>query len=71
MHAFIAAVLLRMARLDALDANDQPEPPDRDLAQVNGKVIRTSCTSEQAREAAVLNTRRRFSTTVAKDANTP
>jgi len=30
----MAAVLLRMARLDALDANAQPEPPDRQLAQV-------------------------------------
>jgi hypothetical protein len=34
MHAFRAAVLLRMTRLDAFNANPQPEPPDRELAQV-------------------------------------
>ncbi len=34
MHAFMAAVLLWMARLDALDANAQPEPSDGELAQV-------------------------------------
>src|ERR1700674_882365 len=34
MHAFMAAVWLRMARLDAFNANPQPEPPDREFAQV-------------------------------------
>jgi hypothetical protein len=34
MHALVAAILLRMARLDAFNANPQPEPPDRELAQV-------------------------------------
>ena len=29
VHAFMPAVLLRMAGLDALDANAQAQPPDR------------------------------------------
>jgi hypothetical protein len=35
MPALLAAVLLRVARLDAFDANTQPEPPDGELAQLN------------------------------------
>jgi hypothetical protein len=31
MHAFMTAVLLRMAGLDAFDANAEPKPPDRQL----------------------------------------
>ncbi len=34
MHAFMAAILLRMAGFDPFDANPEPEPPDRELAQV-------------------------------------
>src|ERR1700704_4310876 len=34
MHAFVAAVLLRMTRLDSVNADPQPEPPDRELTQV-------------------------------------
>src|SRR2546430_226042 len=34
MHALMAAVLLRMTRLDPFNANTQPEPPDRQVAHV-------------------------------------
>ena len=34
MHAFVPAVLLGVAWLDALDANAQSQPPDRKLAQI-------------------------------------
>jgi hypothetical protein len=34
MHAFMTAVLLGMARLDAFDADSQTQPPDGKLAQV-------------------------------------
>src|SRR6266536_3284339 len=34
MHALMAAVLLGVARLNPLDANTEPEPPDRELAQI-------------------------------------
>src|SRR5205807_2793108 len=34
MHAFMTAVLLGVARLNPLNANTEPEPPDRELAQV-------------------------------------
>jgi hypothetical protein len=34
VHALVAAVLLRMAGLDALDRNAEAKPPDRELGEV-------------------------------------
>ena len=34
MHAFMAAVLLRLAGLDALDGDAEAQPPDRELGEV-------------------------------------
>ena len=34
VHALVAAILLGMTGLDALDANAQAQPPDGELAQV-------------------------------------
>src|SRR3954470_15835568 len=38
MHAFMTAVLLGMAGLDALDADAQPQPPDGKLGEVEEAV---------------------------------
>jgi hypothetical protein len=38
MHAFVTAILLGMTRLDALDADAEAQPPDRQLAQVEQSV---------------------------------
>src|SRR6202163_400400 len=38
MHALMPAVLLRMAGLDALDADTQAQPPDRELGQSEERV---------------------------------
>ncbi len=38
MHALMTAILLGMARLDPFDADPEPEPPDRQFAQVEQSV---------------------------------
>jgi len=40
MHAFVAAILLRMARLDALNANAEAKPPDGKFAEVEQSMRR-------------------------------
>ena len=34
MHAFMAAVLLRMSRFDPFNADAQAQPPDRQFAEI-------------------------------------
>jgi hypothetical protein len=59
MHALMAAVLLGMARPDPFNANTQPEPPDREFAQVEqgvgGSERNAVITADVARQAAPLN----------------
>jgi hypothetical protein len=38
MHALATAVLLRMAGLDALDRDAEPQPPDGELGEVEAPV---------------------------------
>src|ERR1700680_1455696 len=38
MHALVAAVLLRMSGLDALDTDSQAQPPDRELREAEERV---------------------------------
>src|SRR5215469_4529978 len=41
MHALVTSVLLRVARLASLDADSQPEPAHRELAQVKQSMGRS------------------------------
>src|SRR6266849_3789175 len=58
MHAFMAAGLLGMARLDPFNANPQPEPPDREFAQVEqgmrGSERNAVVAADVGRQAALL-----------------
>jgi hypothetical protein len=40
MHAFVAAILLRMARLDALNAKAEAKPPNGKFAEVEQSIGR-------------------------------
>ena len=58
MHALMAAVLLRVPRLNPLDANTEPEPPDRELAQIKqrmrGSEGHAVIAADVGRQAALL-----------------
>src|SRR5258706_6569619 len=58
MHTLMAAVLLRVARFDPFDADDQPEPPDREFAQVeqcvSGSEGHTVIAADVGGQAALL-----------------
>src|SRR5258706_397610 len=59
MHALMAAVLLRMTRLDPFNANTEPEPPDRKFAQVKQGMGRSEghavVAANAGRQAALAN----------------
>jgi len=61
MHALVAAVLLRMTRLDPFNANTEPEPPDRKFAQVKQGMGRSEghavVAADADRHAALLKSR--------------
>jgi hypothetical protein len=58
MHAFMAAVLMRMTGLDAFNADAQAEPPHRELAQmeqgVSGSEGYAFITADVGGQAAVF-----------------
>jgi hypothetical protein len=41
MHAFVVAILLRMARFDPFNANAEAKPPDRKFAEVEQSIGRS------------------------------
>src|SRR6266851_8612624 len=58
MHALVAAILLGMAGLDPFNAHPQPEPPDREFAQVEqgmrGSERNAVVAADVGRQAALL-----------------
>jgi len=40
VHAFVTAVLLRVPGLDALQVDDQAQPPDRELGKTEQRIAR-------------------------------
>ena len=58
VHAFVAAILLRMARLDALNANVEAKPPDGKFAEVEQSMGRckrdTIVAADVSRQATFL-----------------
>ena len=58
VHALMTAILLRMARLNAFNADPQPEPPDGKLAQLEQGVGRSEgnavIAADVRRQAALL-----------------
>jgi hypothetical protein len=58
MHALMTAILLGMARLDSFDADTEPEPPHRKLAQmeqgVGGSEGHTVIAADVGRQATLL-----------------
>src|SRR5271170_51153 len=58
MHALMTAILLGMTRLDPFDADTEPEPPDRQFAQVEqglgGSKGNTIIATDAGRQAALF-----------------
>ena len=58
MHPLVSAVLLRIAWLDAFDANPEAQPPDRELAQTEDGIGagegKTVVGADRLRQAKVL-----------------
>ncbi|HUN60950.1 MAG TPA: hypothetical protein VMU53_03120 [Candidatus Sulfotelmatobacter sp.] len=69
VHAFMAAVLLRMGRLDAFDADAQTQPPHRQLAEIKQGVRRSEghaiIAADVGRQAALLKEPLKYSESVA------
>ena len=58
MHPFMAAILLRVSGLDPFDTDSEPEPPDRELAQikqgVGGREGHAVIAADVRRQATIL-----------------